>query len=492
MDTNNDDEQPAANLSEAEQLFMARLSSQFGDLDLKNLLDEEEEEKEDERKNMNEGGMEEEFPSEESSLNDPSPEELAAWQAQQFAKGKAVVEAKQQEEMDPIQKRRLQLRKEVADALQLQTKKSSSSSESDGAGCDGGWEQVAASPNLQGQSSIFFPSSMNDDNGMGGGTDDYDDTDSSSVVVLGSHPLLQQLATLGDAEILGTAWHRLYSSVDGDGLSFHNLLYSINGYDGPTVILLKCLPSKSRSLPRQQDQKQSKASPATIGFFTTTTWQESTDYFGSNTDDCFLFSLNYDTNHVKVFRPRSWGMTQRKGGTSTATLSNKQKHDYMYCHPSTLSSRRGGGKTKGTTDGAVHGIGIGGKPSQPRLHLTETLEECRALTYDLSFEDGDLLGSSSSTSDGNNPFHDSLYYFDVDCLEAWGVGGNAWIQDALAARNKARGISASSLKKRQVIDKSQVLDDFRNGLLSMTTKTTMGSGTYFSHLTHTTDERCDT
>jgi hypothetical protein len=475
-----DDGQQAPTLSEEELLFMARLSSQFGDLDLKSLLVEE-----------NPDGAEDgsaAVASEESSLDEPSPEELAAWQAQQFASGKAAAEAKQQEEMDPVQKRRLQLRKDTADLL-LQTKKSSSSSESLSADGDG-WEQIAACPNLQGQSSVFFPSTVSGD-GMGGGDGDYDDNDadSSSVVVLGSHPLLQELANLGDAEILGTAWHRLYSSVEGDGLSFHNLMYGILGYDGPTVILLKCLPSKSRSLQQSGGSTTTTKTPlvpATIGFFTTTTWQESSDYFGSNTDDCFLFSLNYDTNQAKILRPRSHG---KKGGGGGTTAMNKHRHEYMYCHPSTLSSRRGGGKTKGATDGAVHGIGIGGKPSQPRLHLTETLEECRALTYDLLFEEGDLLASTASSSDGN-PFQDSLYYFDVDCLEAWGVGGNAWIQDALAARNKARGIAQASLKKRQIIDKSQVLDDFRNGLLSTTTKT-VGSGAYFTHFAHTAEGRCD-
>lgn len=461
-----DDGQPT--LSCEEQLFMARLSSQFGDLDLQSFLEEDKTENKEEDASA--------LASEESSLAEPSPEELAAWQARQFATGKALVEAKQQEEMDPIQKRRLQLRKEAQKIVQ--TKTNSSLSESSSASGDD-WEQIAASPDLQGQSSVFFPTEKDGKIFV----DDDDDDANSSVVLLGTHPLLQEL-TSQDADILGTAWHRLYSSIDGDGLSFHNLSYSILGYEGPTLILLKCVPSKSRSL--RQSSKPTTA-PATIGFFTTTTWQESSDYFGSNTDDCFLFSLNYDTNEVKVLRPRTYKKDQQS--SSSHGTASKQRHEYMYCHPSSLSSRRGGGgggKRNGTTDGAAHGIGIGGKPSQPRLHLTETLKECRALTFDSFFDDGDLLALSSSDS---SQFQDSLYYFDVDCLEVWGVGGNIWIQDALAARNKGRGIAQASLKKRQIIDKSQVLDDFRNGLLSAKT-TTVGAGEYFDHLSQT-EGRCD-
>ena len=106
------------------------------------------------------------------------------------------------------------------------------------------------------------------------------------------------------------------------------------------------------------------------------------------------------------------------------------------------------------TNGSVHGMGIGGTASQPRLHISESLEECRALPYDQLFDDGDLLSGKCSQS---------LYYFDVDCIEVWGVGGEEWIEDALQAHNKAKEMKAAGLEKARNVDKRQLL--FENGLL---------------------------
>ena len=136
------------------------------------------------------------------------------------------------------------------------------------------------------------------------------------------------------------------------------------------------------------------------------------------------------------------------------------------------------------TDGDVHGICIG-SPRQPRLHLSETLEDCRCLSFDSSrtFRDGDLFLNKTA-------FQDSLYYFDVESIEIWGCGGIAWCQHALRSRDKIRGIAASHLqRRRQILDKAQLLDDFRNGLHSTTTKSN-ASGSYFDHVVHSVD-RCD-
>ena len=106
--------------------------------------------------------------------------------------------------------------------------------------------------------------------------------------------------------------------------------------------------------------------------------------------------------------------------------------------------------------GSVHGMGIGGTTSQPRLHLTESLEECRALSYDLLFDDCDLLSGKCSHS---------LYYFDVDCIEIWGVGGEEWIADALQTQAKAKKMHAACLEMARRVDKRQLLDDLDNGLI---------------------------
>jgi TLD len=394
--------------------LMARLKSQFGDLDLSNLLDSKI------------GGDVKDADSEESSIAEPSPEELAAWQQSQFAIGQKQLELKKDREIHSVvQRRRAQLRKGWQDDEE-------------------GWEQIAPLPNLKNQTSAFFPS-----------------CDAQGNEILGTHPLLQKLSQ-GDLDILGTAWLRLYSSVEGDGLSCFNLLETLRGYPGPTVMLIGAIPSASKamnSVASDSSSKRSSVRATTIGFYTTSPWVESNQMTG--TTESFLFAVNED-QEIHFFR-------QRKTGQPV-----------MYCHPSTLSltgRRRAAascnGKALATTDGLVHGIGVGGSPTQPRLHLTESFEECRALDYCPSFDGGDLLLGAGK---------DSLNYFDVECIELWAVGGDEWIADSLLARDRQRSILEATHAKSRKVDNAQFLRDFQGGIL--------GSHKLFSHVQHVTD-RCD-
>jgi len=180
-------------------------------------------------------------------------------------------------------------------------------------------------------------------------------------------------------------------------------------------------------------EKANKSS--TIGFFTSSVWSESSSFFG--TDDCFLFTIDEQENDIQIIRPRE----------------NVKNANYMYCHPSSLnpSNRRSKVASLSATDGCVHGIGVGGSPSQPRLHLTESLEDCRAMGYCSTFEAGELLTNGK----------DSLYYFDADCIEVWGVGGHKWIQQSLQVQQKGRDLAEATLKKARMVDKKQFMDDLR-------------------------------
>jgi TLD len=450
--------------------LMARLNSQFGDLDLEQLnasLQGKSPQQSQDEDCPDDEVDKDAASSEESSLAEPTAEELAAWQARQFQKGNEIVQRQKEETMDPIQKRRLAMRHGNA---------KQSHSHQDGED----WVEIASLPDLQCQSSIFFSVEES--------KKDVED-DLEDGVIVGVAPLLKTLATSpkGDPELLGTAWHRLYSSVEGDGLSFFNLCHEICHYDGPTLMLLNVVPSQSKLVVTSANSPKASAA---IGFFTTTTWQESPDYYGnySDHDKAFLFAMDEQQNLVEFFNLQS----------TTANENRANRGGYMYCHPSTKSTKRRGGNNyhpdksdnvgnrfHARTNGAVHGIGIGGKPSQPRLHLTETLEECRCLTYDTSrsLHDGNLFMNKPA-------FEDSLYYFDVESIEVWGVGGKAWINDALQAREKARAIAASNLEqRRRIYDKTQMMDDFRNGLYSTTTKSA-ASGSHFDHVVYNSD-RCD-
>jgi hypothetical protein len=92
------------------------------------------------------------------------------------------------------------------------------------------------------------------------------------------------------------------------------------------------------------------------------------------------------------------------------------------------------------------------------------------------FESGDLLLGNGD---------DSLFYFDVDCLEVWGVGGDEWIQESLEAQRKGRELSEANLMRARKVDKKQFLDDFRLGLMgSQNNNGKVGTG-LFDHMQHT-------
>ena len=399
---------------EDELELLARLQAQFGDLDVTGFM---------QGNNSNYVPDDDES---ESSLEEPTAEELQAWQEAQFATGKTRQDAKKIRDSSLTEDGNVHLMTALQRRRYYKTTK-----REDEKNDDDGWVKVTSYPDLGGKSSVFFPTVLHDD---------VMDIDGDiNLDLAGSvNPLLQKLVE-GDPEILGTKWMRLYSSSDGDGLSFRNVCYKIRGYDGPTVLLIGGMPSASKVLGRIHDDDR-----VSLGFFTTDSWIESSDYFGAS-GDCFLFSLDRDDVHF--IRPKS--MPQ----SSTSTLDRK----YMYCHPSYIAASSKRVKdVPSRTNGSVHGMGIGGYVSQPRLHITESLEECRAMEYDHLFDDGCLLLGMC---------RNSLNYFDVDCIEIWGVGGDEWIADALQAQRSVKAVHAANLEKARKIDKRQLLDDFANGLV---------------------------
>ena len=392
---------PTASDEEAE--LLARLQSQFGDINVGAMM----------------GGSiadDGNGNDSESSVDETTEEELLAWQEAQFQKGRMKLEAKKIREggcEDNIFKSALQRRrqaKSVHERLLMREHEKGEAEE---------WEHLPSAPDLGGAASVFFPTAIESDGELVGGV----------------NPLLPKLAN-ADPDVLGTKWRRLFSSADGDGLSFRNLLDKLIGYDGPTVLLIGGTPSASKSVGERSGSER-----VSLGFFTTDTWIESPEHFGSS-DDCFLFSLDHATNEVQIIRPKS-----------TQGVGAKQ---HMYCHPSGLVMPNMRRKVA-QTNGSVHGIGIGGTASQPRLNISESLEECRALEFDALFQDGDLLSGKCQ---------ESLFYFDTDCIELFGVGGEDWIKHALQTREKAREMKIASLEKARKVDKRQFLEDFENGLTS--------------------------
>ena len=149
-----------------EAALLARLQAQFGDMDMNQIVS-----------NTNDDETEDEHMDDsESSLEEPTAEEVMRWQQAQY---KLAAWAKESKEVGETN--------ETEEIME--------------------WICVEG-PAVIDQDSAFFTSSDND-------------------------PMLQNLSK---ESCLGGKWHRLYSS-NHDGLSYTGLVSSIRGYGGPTVLL---------------------------------------------------------------------------------------------------------------------------------------------------------------------------------------------------------------------------------------------------------------
>ena len=200
-------------------------------------------------------------------------------------------------------------------------------------------------------------------------------------------------------------WKRLYSSFY-DGRSFNRMEYSVLGYTGPTILLIRT------------------SCDNVLGAFAEAPWKEHREFFGTN--DCFLFQLK---PAVKVLRAKGEG------------------HNFMYLHSDYFQGAL-------AVDGIPHGLGLGGTISKPRLFIPESFEHCTADYLDKTFEPGELLPP------------EALEKFEIKCLELWGVGGDEEIQKGLTGRAEFRNKTKEMLEKaRTVHDRSAFAKDLKSGLL---------------------------
>ena len=49
----------------------------------------------------------------------------------------------------------------------------------------------------------------------------------------------------------------------------------------------------------------------------------------------------------------------------------------------------------------------------------------------------------------------------MECIEVWGVGGEQWIQQGLAAQRKGREVAEATLRRARKVDKKQFVDDLK-------------------------------
>jgi hypothetical protein len=238
-------------------------------------------------------------------------------------------------------------------------------------------------------------------------------------------------------------YYPIYNS-NQDGLSFNRLQNAILGYGGPTIFIVQSV------------------SGGIFGAYTGTAWKESKDFYGNT--DSFLYQLQ---PNVAVYHPKSTGST-----------------NYMYCN-STARSRG--------YDQQAHGIGFGGTVQQPRLFLSESMEDgtCIASAQDLTYDNGTLLpnvgtnghyyynsnnynnNNSNHLQDTANPtpsaariqHHRSI--FDVECIEVYGVSDDWDVIDmAIGSRTINRANKDELIRKARKVDKAQFLEDFQSGIIA--------------------------
>jgi hypothetical protein len=228
--------------------------------------------------------------------------------------------------------------------------------------------------------------------------------DSPSSILL-QHTRLDRV-TLA-AMTLDGPWKRLYSSALKDGLSFLTLQQALWNYVGPTVLLIQ------------------STGGARFGYFTQVPWKSSTKWFGASPDgpskDAFLFALE-----------PSWQLYSRIGDSY-----------WQYLHVPSRSRQ-----------GILSGLAVGGvAEDSPRLHITATLEGCRACTTDTTFESGPLLGAGQD------------FTFDIEAMEVWAVQlQHSTDFPACQAEGEMRASIREETRLRFAqVDKSQFVEDFSSG-----------------------------
>jgi hypothetical protein len=256
-----------------------------------------------------------------------------------------------------------------------------------------------------------------------------------------SSTIRQQLSLLG----VGSCWDCLYDS-NSHGFSFHSFAHALVGYHGSTLILI-----------------QSKAGHI-LGMYTKVPWKISPNWYtDEGHDESFLFRLYPGWN---VYR-RVSTMTNEQGGST----SSHHPPAYAQFLSVPMASKNSPWYAHSSSNG-LRGLAMGGVGAHtPRLHITDTLEECTASAFDLVFESGPLL-SSSTTNNGtcsNNSSHatldfESTYRFDVDVLVAWAVSGSIEMQQqGFQAGHMKQAIHESTRQQAAQVDRTQFVDDFASG-----------------------------
>jgi hypothetical protein len=216
-------------------------------------------------------------------------------------------------------------------------------------------------------------------------------------------PLPLSLALMSPS--LGGTWRRLYSN-DCDGFSFRTMQEAVLAFKGSTVILIRATDD---------------GFPGDVfGYSTSCPWKTSRKWFGEGSDS-FLFTLSPKL----AFYPST----------------GNGKHCMYLNLPSIRHAKD------------MSGMAMGGIADDcPRLHLTESLERCRACDIDVTYAPGPLLSN------------DMQAYFDVDVLEVWATNETQEsFERGVMSGSLQRGVIEATRQNIAKVDPKEFVDDFANG-----------------------------
>jgi hypothetical protein len=226
------------------------------------------------------------------------------------------------------------------------------------------------------------------------------------------YPLLTGMATavpLVAMGLHGFVYKSLYQSTER-GLSFPTLQSHLTSYWGPTLLLLRTATDL-------------------IGYYTEIPWKISSSGAGIKPEDlegkeAFVFSLH--------------PVWCRYGRTYEETSSRA------------VQTLHGSHSRSGQTGLSVGGISA----DTPRLHLTTSLEGCKAVSIDRSFQSGSLLGPLSSERG------EERFFFDVEEIQLYAVASDVQtLENGQDMGQRAVDNREALRQKVAQVDRAQFVDD---------------------------------
>jgi TLD len=229
-------------------------------------------------------------------------------------------------------------------------------------------------------------------------------------------------------------WYRLYAS-NWDGLSFLTFQKALLSYAGPTAILIRPKGTAAGGgLCNNND--------GMFGFYSECPWKESNSWFGGGDGfDSFFFKFN-DEKDFGVY----WPTWESPNNGHCMYLNTSPEHG-MHNHHHNATPLRG--------------LAIGGISNDtPRVHLTPSLENCKATTTDTAYESGPLLAED----DSGGMMSSTSPVFHVDALELWAVNvSQEEFLQRLAVGRKQLARKEEVRQRAAQVDRSLFLDDFKTG-----------------------------